>query len=146
MKTRLFTFLILAGSLSLQGQSDYWQQEVNYNIKVQLDDSLHTLRGFIEMEYTNNSPDTLDFIYMHLWANAFSSDYSAYAKQNNLFLSSDFYFSKQAQKGYINQLDFSVDEIPAKLLFDTKNPDIAKLILPNSILPGEKRILNLIFL
>lgn len=143
MKTKFLVFIILISSLlSLRGQSEYWQQEVNYKIKVQLNDSLHTLTGFIEMEYINHSPDTLDFIYIHFWANAFSSDYTDYAKQNNLFLSSDFYFSKQTQKGYINQLDFSVDEIPANLIFDSQHPDIAKLVLPNSILPGEKRILK----
>lgn len=142
MKKRLFAFFILVGYLSLRGQAEYWQQEVNYSIKVHLNDSLHTLTGFIEMEYVNHSPDTLDFIYMHLWANAFSSDYTAYAKQNNLFLNSDFYFSKQAQKGYINRLDFSVDGISANLIYDRQHPDIAKLILPNSILPGERRVLK----
>ncbi|MDD2412797.1 MAG: M1 family metallopeptidase [Bacteroidales bacterium] len=142
MKTKFLLLFFLIASLSLRGQAEYWQQEVNYKIRVKLNDSLHTLTGFIEMEYINHSPDTLDFIYMHLWANAFSSDYTAYAKQKTMFLSSDFYFSKQAQKGYINQLDFSVDDVPSRLIFDNQHPDIAKLVLPNSILPREKRVLK----
>lgn len=119
-------------------QSDYWQQEVNYTIDVALNDSLHSLKGLMEIEYINNSPDTLSFIYFHFWANAFSSDNTAYARQNRMFLSNEFHFSKSLQRGFVSELDFSVDNVPAKLVFDAVHPDIAKLILPKPLIPGEK--------
>ncbi len=119
-------------------QSDYWQQEVNYKIDVALDDSLHTLKGILEIEYVNNSPDTLSFIYFHFWANAFSSDNTAYTRQNRMFLSKDFYYSKSSQRGYVSELDFSVDKVPARLVFDAVHPDIAQLHLPKLLLPEEK--------
>ena len=45
----------------------YWQQEVNYKIQVKLDDVNHMLSGYEEFEYINNSPNSLDRIYIHLW-------------------------------------------------------------------------------
>ena len=48
---------------------NYWQQEVNYKIDVTLDDVNHYLTGEISFEYINNSPDTLHFIFIHLWPN-----------------------------------------------------------------------------
>ena len=42
---------------------DYFQQKVNYDIHVTLNDLKHELRGSESVEYINNSPDTLGFIY-----------------------------------------------------------------------------------
>ena len=48
----------------------YWQQEVNYNIDSPLTIN-HTLKGDLTLEYINHSPDKLDFIWFHLWPNAY---------------------------------------------------------------------------
>ena len=58
-----FTFLLCFNGI---GQ-DYWQQEVNYKIDVTLDDVKHEITAFEEFEYINNSPSSLDFIYIHLF-------------------------------------------------------------------------------
>ncbi|MEI9908804.1 MAG: hypothetical protein WDO71_03510 [Bacteroidota bacterium] len=41
----------------------------------------HTLKGFLTLEYTNNSPDKLEYIWFHLWPNAYKNENTAYAKQ-----------------------------------------------------------------
>ena len=62
-----FTGLILITVFSISSFAQkYFQQEANYRIDVKLDDSIHFLSGFEEIEYTNNSPDELEFIYFHL--------------------------------------------------------------------------------
>lgn len=61
-------FLIIgAGNLCA---SDYWQQEVNYVMEVTLDKDLRTIEGFIEIEYINNSPDTLYELFLKAFPNA----------------------------------------------------------------------------
>ena len=59
----LFFFSFFA---QLSAQSAYFQQEVNYQIAVSLDDKKHILTGTIEMAYHNNAPDALDFLYILL--------------------------------------------------------------------------------
>jgi len=49
----------------------YWQQKIEYEIQVDLDIYSHKLIGFESMMYINNSPDTLDRVYFHLYYNAF---------------------------------------------------------------------------
>jgi hypothetical protein len=49
----------------------YWQQDVHYIIKAHIDESTHQLAASQELIYTNNSPDTLYFVYFHLFQNAF---------------------------------------------------------------------------
>ncbi|MBN1212127.1 MAG: M1 family metallopeptidase [candidate division Zixibacteria bacterium] len=49
---------------------DYWQQEVNYLIEVTLREDLRTIDGYIEIEYINNSPDTLSVLYLKAFPNA----------------------------------------------------------------------------
>ena len=55
----------------LMAQKEYFQQHVSYEIDVKLNDQDHTLSAFEKIKYTNNSPDSLDRIYMHLYPNAF---------------------------------------------------------------------------
>ena len=53
---------------------DYWQNETDYDIEASLDDQEHTITGKITLTYTNNSPEALDFIWMHLEQNRFTED------------------------------------------------------------------------
>ncbi|MEJ2635182.1 MAG: M1 family metallopeptidase [Calditrichia bacterium] len=49
----------------------YFQQEVNYDIRVTLLPELNRLEGEEHLVYHNNSPDSLSFIYFHLYINRF---------------------------------------------------------------------------
>ena len=49
----------------------YWQNRADYDIKATLDTSSKTLKGSLKLRYTNNSPDTLKFIWMQMEQNAF---------------------------------------------------------------------------
>ncbi|PZX50094.1 hypothetical protein LV84_04109 [Algoriphagus ratkowskyi] len=52
----------------------YWQNKADYQIAVTLDDQAHTLSGNITLTYTNNSPESLDFIWMQMEQNRFKED------------------------------------------------------------------------
>ena len=67
----LISCLFIIGSFPEAFSQEYFQQEVNYKIHVSLNDSLHELNAFETVDYINNSPDTLHFIYFHLWPNAY---------------------------------------------------------------------------
>jgi aminopeptidase N len=60
----------------------YWQQDVQYTIKASLDDKTDIVDGEEELIYFNNSPDTLSFVYFHLYENAFVK--GSYLEQLNL--------------------------------------------------------------
>ncbi len=60
----------------------YWQQDVAYKIKANIDDKTDIVDGQEELTYYNNSPDTLHFLYFHLYQNAFIK--GGYLEQLNL--------------------------------------------------------------
>jgi hypothetical protein len=133
--------LLSLGSIAANAQKAYWQQKVDNDITVTLDDKAHMLRGYINITYTNNSPDTLRFIYFHLYPNAYSSDRTAYEKQTVENGSTDHYFSDEEDRGFIDSIKFSVSgssggEMKAAGIIATKDPDIVRLILPEPLLPG----------
>jgi hypothetical protein len=49
----------------------YWQQDVHYEIAASLDESKGILDGTEKLTYWNNSPDSLSFVFFHLYQNAF---------------------------------------------------------------------------
>ena len=49
----------------------YWQQRVDYTIKVTLDTAMKRLSGIQSIRYTNHSPDTLRFVWLQLDQNLF---------------------------------------------------------------------------
>ncbi len=51
----------------------YWQQRVDYRLRVVLDTSRHRLDGTASIGYTNNSPDTLTRLWLQLDQNLFRS-------------------------------------------------------------------------
>jgi hypothetical protein len=59
---------ILLGNLSASG---YWQQEVHYKIDAEFRPKEDKIIGQQTLIYSNNSPDTLNTVYFHLYLNAF---------------------------------------------------------------------------
>ncbi|GAB5442083.1 MAG: M1 family metallopeptidase [Fuerstiella sp.] len=55
----------------------YWQQKVDYDIQVQLNDDRQSLTGNETITYKNNSPDTLKYLWLQLDANRFAPDSNA---------------------------------------------------------------------
>ena len=52
----------------------YWQQKVDYSIKVRLDEEKRSISGSETITYTNNSPDTLKYLWLQLDQNKFRND------------------------------------------------------------------------
>ena len=50
----------------------YWQNAASYKIDVSLDDNSHGLSGTVQLQYTNNSPETLPFLWMQLDQNIYN--------------------------------------------------------------------------
>jgi hypothetical protein len=120
-------------------QAKYWQQEVNYTIKVRLDDKNHMLHAFESFEYINNSPNTLDKIYIHLWPNAYQDKGSALAKQIYELSNKDIlHFGALEDRGFIDSLDFKINGTAAKWEFHPKHTDIAIVHLNQPLAPGQR--------
>lgn len=120
----------------------YWQQKIDYQINVKLDDRSHFLRGDIKMVYHNNSNTALTEIWMHIWPNAYLNDSTAFAIQQLENQSRTFHYSQPRQRGYIDSLDFTVNGEQAVLIENSKFPDIVKLILKNSLQPGDSLLIS----
>lgn len=117
-------------------QSQSFTQKVDYKIQVKLDDQKNTLSGHETITYHNNSPDTLHYIYIHLYPNAYSSQQTAYAKQNKNIGDGLFCFATEEKKGYIDNLNFTSKSEKLQLIIDEENPDIGKLLLKKPLIPN----------
>ena len=122
----VLTGLLLLNFPFLGSSQTYFQQEVNYKINVSLDD-------------VNNSPETLHFIYMHLWPNAYKNNATPLAKQMLDLGDTKFYYSSPEEKGYIDQLDFKVNDKAVKWELLKDSIDICKIYL-NDPLPQGKQL------
>lgn len=134
---QLILLLTLFISFKSFGQNGYWQQKLDYSINVSLDDKAKTLTGSQNIVYKNNSPDTLSYIWFHIWPNAYKSDSTALLQQ----IKSDSTRSKKLDtyvKGFITNLKFKVNSTAATVS-PHPNPqyaDIIKLNLPQPLPPG----------
>src|ERR1700737_1339195 len=86
--TNLFVVLTVATTLTAQEfyqstqnkyywknrkpSADYWQQDVHYYIKANVDEQTDIIDGQERLQYWNNSPQQLTFVYFHLYSNAFT--------------------------------------------------------------------------
>ncbi|MFN5319634.1 MAG: M1 family metallopeptidase [Bacteroidia bacterium] len=116
--------------------SDYFQQQVRYNIDVKLDDKRHMLLASETIEYTNHSPQILNEIWFHLWPNAYKNNETEFARQELASGKTRFHFAKDEERGFIDSLDFKVNGIAVKFEYDVKHIDIARIILNEPLIPG----------
>ncbi len=68
----LFVFFSLPGfTPCVLAQPDRWQQGVEYTMNIDMDVATHRFTGKQKLVYYNNSPDTLNKVFYHLYFNAF---------------------------------------------------------------------------
>ena len=115
----------------------YFQQKVNYSIDVTLNDVTHELTAFEQLEYTNNSTDTLQFIYFHLWPNAYSENRTGLAKQLFTTKGKERLFNDPVLRGNMDSLNFKVDHQSVQWHLLPNQPDICQLILNQPLYPGK---------
>ncbi len=142
-KLRLLpTCLLVIASYSEISSQEYFQQEVNLKIDVSLNDTLHELHAFEEIEYINHSPDTLYFLYFHLWPNAYSDNKSLLAKQVFFVNGKSKLFENPELTGFIDSLNFEVNgkEVQWNLL--PGQSDISRIDLNEPLNPGDTIIIT----
>ncbi len=71
VKKLVYLLFCGAGALLAQNNTTYWQQHVDYGMEVTMDVETYQYKGTQKLVYTNNSPDTLQRMYYHLYFNAF---------------------------------------------------------------------------
>jgi hypothetical protein len=138
MKRFLLILLLAVSSGAAIAQNSYWQQKLSYNIDVSLNDKDNTLKGFETISYKNNSTTELDFIWFHIWPNAYKQESTALFQQ----LKNDTSRVKKMSHvtyGSIDGLDFKVNGKLA-VVEPHSNPqyiDIVKVKLPAPLKPGD---------
>jgi hypothetical protein len=138
MKPLVNSFLLLLVCSASLAQPAYWQQYVRYSIEAELDDVDKTIKAHQTIVYKNNSPDTLSFIWFHIWPNAYKNDSTALIKQ----IRNDSERSKKEKyfgKGWIDGLAFTVNGQSAvtEPHENANYIDVIKLLLNNPLFPGD---------
>ncbi|MCH7732166.1 MAG: M1 family metallopeptidase [Candidatus Marinimicrobia bacterium] len=123
------------------GDNDYWQQWVHYQMNVSLDPEEHLLSGESSITYVNNSPDTLDRIYMHLYPNAFQEGSVKHREYKTVHYSGGI---SEDNPSYIKVKDFYVGKNDVKDSLEFKVDDtILSADLLSPLLPGDTLFFHL---
>ena len=67
----------------VDAHAQYWQQEIDYKIEVDFNNTDNQYSGVQKIMYTNNSPETLKKVFFHLYFNAFKPGSEMAIRQDN---------------------------------------------------------------
>lgn len=130
-------------SIFSQVPTGYWQQRVEYQLDVRLDDQTHAVQGREKLKYFNNSPDTLRRVFFHLYWNAFQPE-SAFTKRAKRMLddatSKKFVELKPSEIG--KQDIFSVQQNGNAVSFKV-NETIMEVELNRPLLPNDYAVFDI---
>lgn len=142
MRTLILALFICPLFALGQSASSYWQQKVQYSIDARLDTASHQIHGHLELNYQNNSPDTLHFIWFHLWPKAYSSQKSEFARRKAESGSTDFHFAPKNNWGDMDSLLFTSGGSTLSVETHPKWIDVVKVKLNTPIPPGRSGIIQ----
>jgi len=86
---------------------NYWQNTADYRIKVNFDPQTRNLKGTVNIDYTNNSPDTLK----QLWFKLYPNFYKRGAMRNYKIDAVDMNDGVQISRMTINNSDQSMNDV-----------------------------------
>jgi hypothetical protein len=84
MKKILLVMAVILVGITANTQPDRWQQRVKYYMEIDMDVNSNRFQGKQKLQYTNNSPDTLDRVFYHLYFNAFQPNSMMDARSREL--------------------------------------------------------------
>ncbi len=122
------------------GQGDYFQQATNYQLDVRLDPEAHLLTVAGSLTYINNSPDALDSIPLQLWANAYSTRESTYAKQKLRLGDVSFEYAEEESLGGYTEISVSGPDV--KRIYQPE-PELLWVVLAKAVKPGERTFITM---
>tara|TARA_X000000950_G_scaffold163680_1_gene200104 strand:+ start:3569 stop:5437 length:1869 start_codon:yes stop_codon:yes gene_type:complete len=139
----LISFFVMAPILF----SQYWQQKADYEMEIELDVSSAQFNGKQRILYTNNSPETLNKVFYHLYFNAFRpGSEMAERQKSSLDVNRRFkvIIDSIGPKSYgkIQVKNLKQNGILLNPIF---SETILEVPLANPILPGESAVLDLEF-
>ena len=147
LKKTLIICLFTIVSGVAQNNTKYWQQHVDYTMKVAMNVKDFTYKGTQELVYTNNSPDTLKQVFYHLYFNAFQPGSEMDIRSKTII---------DPDKRVMNRIsDLSPKEIGSlqvlslaqdgnKISYETSGT-ILEVTLDTPILPGKKTKFSMTF-
>jgi hypothetical protein len=89
-----------------------WQQYVSYEINGYLDTHGHSLTATEHLTYHNNSPNSLDTLYLHLYANAYRDRETYYAREAYETGDERYTKAKPEERGYIDVMGILSGDVP----------------------------------
>ena len=126
----------------------YWQQEADYHIKLKLDEKKRHIEASEEITYKNNSPDTLNYIWLQLDQNRFA-DNSLERRSSNVWMNSNkdgsdrLTYNQIAIDQLAKDIDYGYDI--KKVIDERGNPipftivdTMMRLDLEEALKPGDK--------
>ena len=134
-------------SINAFSQPDRWQQKVDYQMKIDFDVDTHQFTGEQKLQYWNNSPDTLDKVFYHLYFNAFQPNSMMDVRSRTILDPSPKIGDKiaslsQDEIGYHKILELTQD---GELTSFSVEGTILEVDLAQPLLPGASTILEMTF-
>lgn len=106
---------------------DYWQQRADYTIAASLDTTTTELSGSVQITYTNNSPDTLRYV----WVQADQNLYRTGSKGSALFPAD----SRWGVRGFQGGYTFSDVRVNGTQVQPRINDTMMRVDLPAPLMP-----------
>ncbi len=141
----VFSFVTLG--LLAQNNTSYWQQKVDYKMTVDMNVENFQYDGSQELIYTNNSPDTLNSVFYHLYFNAFQPGSEMDVRSRNI-PDPDPRVQDRISKLAPNEIGYmkvSSLEQNGKPIKYTVAGTVLEVTLDKAILPGEKTTFSMKF-
>lgn len=139
-------FTILVTTVHAQMNS-YWQQSANYKMTIDFDDKKHQYKGDQTIVYTNNSPDTLEKVFYHLYFNAFQPNSMMDVRSRTISdpdsrIGDRILSLNEGEQGYqkVNKLTHNGSEVEYEIV-----GTILEVKLTEPILPGKKAVFKMNF-
>ncbi len=120
---------------------EYWQQDVQYKIYAIMHEEDNRIEGAEELTYWNNSPDTLHYVYFHLYQNAFVKGSHLHELERANKTKSGLGKKEAAGLGITTE-KIQVDGQTVKTELDNT---IMKVYLSRPLLPGGKTVIKMSF-
>jgi hypothetical protein len=148
----LFSACCMFSLFNASGQKGYWQQQVKYQMDINVDAARYQFKGKQVLQYTNNSHDTLKQLFYHLYWNAFQpnsmmdtrsrelgkgkkADWDSRVRDRILYL-------KEDEIGYQRVLSLKLNGVAQKF---KEQETILQVYLSQPIAPGQTVSLDMNF-